>query len=430
MNKTLQRDTLKRKLREAILSDMDFSRDVDDDELLDRIDSHILSDCRDSLMTTGEMQRLRKEIFHSLRKLDVLQELVDDPGVTEIMVNGPENIFIERQGQLSHMNAEFESRDKLEDVVQQIVAGCNRVVNESSPIVDARLSNGSRVNIVLPPVALNGPIITIRRFPEHPITMDKLISIGSIPERVAEFLKTLVKAGYNIFVSGGTGSGKTTFLNALSDSIPEDERVITIEDNAELQILHVPNLVRLETRNANVEGCSEITIRDLIKSSLRMRPDRIIVGEVRGAECLDMLQAMNTGHRSMSTGHANSGPDMLSRIETMVLMGMSDMPLRAIRGQIASGLDILVHLGRLRDRTRKVLEISEVTGELDETTGDIRLRRLITFEETGTDKDGHIEGVWRKEGELGDLTKLRAAGLKLPDIRAEETCTGHTGTDT
>ena len=405
---------LKRRLRDEILSDMDFSRDIDDDELLERIDDHILESCRDSLILTEDMLRLRTDIYHSLRKLDVLQELVDDPSVTEIMVNGTERIYVERRGELSRMDLAFESREKLEDVVQQIVAGCNRVVNESSPIVDARLQNGSRVNIVLPPVALNGPIITIRRFPEKPITMERLIELGSIPGHVAEYLMVLVKAGYNLFISGGTGSGKTTFLNALSDSIPSDERVITIEDNAELQIMHVPNLVRLETRNANVEGCREITIRDLIKASLRMRPDRVIVGEVRGAECLDMLQAMNTGHKSLSTGHSNSARDMLSRLETMVLMGMSDMPLRAIRGQIASGIDILVHLGRLRDRTRKMLEICEVTGELDPVTSEIEIRPLVVFEENGVFPDGRIRGVWRKENELGNRTKLNAAGLTLP----------------
>ncbi len=406
--------SFKRRLKDEILSDMDFSRDIDDDELLDRIDEHILESCRDSLISTEDMLRLKTDIYHSLRKLDVLQDLVDDPSVTEIMVNGTDMIFVERYGELSRMEVSFESKEKLEDVVQQIVAGCNRVVNESSPIVDARLADGSRVNIVLPPVALGGPIITIRRFPEKPITMERLIELGSIPASVAEYLMVLVRAGYNLFISGGTGSGKTTFLNALSDSIPADERVITIEDNAELQIMHVPNLVRLETRNANVEGCREISIRDLIRASLRMRPDRVIVGEVRGAECLDMLQAMNTGHRSMSTGHSNSAKDMLSRLETMVLMGMSDMPLRAIRGQIASGIDILVYLGRLRDRTRKLMEICEITGDLDPVTGEIEIKPLVVLKENGTCSDGKIKCLWRKENELGNRTKLGAAGLTLP----------------
>ena len=408
----MNRDELKREIRENILTKMDYSRDVDDDEMLERIDRSILSVCRNHNISISEKVKLRKELFHSIRKLDVLQELIEDPKVTEIMVNGTDNIFVERDGRLFPYDTCFDSREKLEDVIQQIVSKCNRVVNESSPIVDARLENGSRVNIVLPPIALNGPIITIRRFPDHPITMEKLISLGSISSELAIFLQTLVKAGYNIFISGGTGSGKTTFLNALSDSIPSDDRVITIEDNAELQILHVPNIVRMETRNANVEGCQEITIRDLIKSSLRMRPTRIVVGEVRGEESVDMLQAMNTGHISMSTGHANSARDMLSRLETMVLMGM-DLPLAAIRGQIASGIDIIVQLGRLRDKTRKVLEIGELTGRLAESTGEIEMRTLFRFEETGLDDKKKIKGVWRQIEELENKEKLRSAGLEL-----------------
>jgi len=288
------------------------------------------------------------------------------------------------------------------------------VVNESSPIVDARLDNGSRVNIVLSPVALNGPIVTIRRFPEKPITMRRLIELGSISEYLKNYIEVLIKAGYNIFISGGTGSGKTTFLNALSDFIPKDQRLISIEDNAELQILGVPNLVRMEARNANVEGCKPITIRDLIKSSLRMRPDWIVVGEVRGDECVDMLQAMNTGHMAMSTGHANSAEDMLSRIETMVLMGM-EIPLPAVRGQIASGIDIVVHLGRLRDRTRKVLEICELEKELDPESGRIKVNTLFKFEEEGEDERGKIIGKWRKVSELKATEKLMAAGLSLPE---------------
>ncbi|MBQ7679604.1 MAG: CpaF family protein [Butyrivibrio sp.] len=414
-------EELRHRLREEILSNMDFTsdQDVSDEGVWEHIDRAILRECRNRTLSLDEKKHLRLSLFHSIRKLDVLQELVDDPTITEIMVNGTQNLFVERAGELFQLDAHFESREKLEDVVQQVVAGCNRVVNESSPIVDARLPNGSRVNIVLPPVALNGPIITIRRFPEHPITMERLVAIGSIPGKLAEYLQTLVAAGYNIFVSGGTGSGKTTFLNALSDSIPADERVITIEDNAELQILHVPNLVRLETRNANVEGCREITIRDLIRSSLRMRPDRVIVGEVRGAECLDMLQAMNTGHRSMSTGHANSARDMMSRLETMVLMGM-DLPLSAIRGQIAAGIDIIVHLGRLRDRTRKLLEICELTGRTDPVTGEIELRPLFSFQETGVTEEGRIRGIWRKEQPLECTAKLSAAGRRLPEVADTE----------
>lgn len=403
-------DDLKKAIREKILESMDFTRDVDDEEMLERIDRGILAGCRNEKLTTAEKLRLRQELFYSIRKLDVLQLLVDDPLVTEIMVNGTDHIFIEKDGRLFQHEMKFESSEKLEDVIQQIVSKCNRVVNEASPIVDARLENGSRVNVVLAPVALNGPILTIRRFPDQPITIEKLIEIGSIEEKLAVFLQTLVKAGYNIFISGGTGSGKTTFLNALSDSIPKDERVITIEDNAELQIRHVPNIVRMETRNANVEGCKEITIRDLIKSSLRMRPDRIVVGEVRGDECVDMLQAMNTGHVSMSTGHANSAKDMLSRLETMFLMGM-DIPLSAVRGQIASGIDIIVQLGRLRDKSRKVLEICELTGRINNMTGEIEIKTLYKFHETGTDQTGKIIGEWRCDNELENISKLEAAGF-------------------
>ena len=408
----MKRDELRSLIRDNILMEMDFSRDVDDEEMLSRIDKNILKATRNKNISLDEKIRLRKELFHSIRKLDVLQQLVDDPTITEIMVNGTDNIFVERNGRLSKYDMCFESKEKLEDVIQQIVSKCNRVVNESSPIVDARLENGSRVNIVLHPIALNGPIMTIRRFPDNPITMNKLIEIGSITKELANTLQIMVAAGFNIFVSGGTGSGKTTFLNALSDSIPKDDRVITIEDNAELQILHVPNIVRMETRNANVEGCKEITVRDLIKSSLRMRPTRIIVGEVRGEECVDMLQAMNTGHISMSTGHANSAKDMLSRLETMVLMGM-DIPLSAIRGQIASGIDIIVQLGRLRDKSRKVLEVCELTGKLDQTTGEIEMRTLYKFEEKGVDKNNRIIGEWKKHNELHNTEKLLAAGLTL-----------------
>ncbi|MBE5825241.1 MAG: CpaF family protein [Butyrivibrio sp.] len=335
-------------------------------------------------------------------------------GLTEIMVNGTDNIFIEKDGAIKKSELKFDSAEKLEDVVQQIVSSCNRMVNEASPIVDARLggSASSRINVVLPPASLSGPVLTIRRFPEKPIDMDRLLEFGSISEDLKNYIAVLIRAGYNIFISGGTGSGKTTFLNALSDFIPKDLRVISIEDNAELQIRGVPNLVRLEARNANVEGCRPITIRDLIKSSLRMRPDWIIVGEVRGDECVDMLQAMNTGHMAMSTGHANSARDMLSRIETMVLMGM-EIPLPAVRGQIASGIDIVIHLGRLRDRSRKVLEVCELEKEIDAETGKIVVNPLFRFEET-EEVDGKIKGEWRKVGELKSTEKLVAAGLKLP----------------
>ena len=401
-------------VKDRVMNSLDFSREITDREMYEIIDREISVQLRHRAVTLEERKSLRQQVFHSIRKLDVLQHLVDDPTITEIMVNGTDNIFIEKNGVIMESDCRFESRQRLEDVVQQIVSSCNRVVNESSPIVDARLDNGSRVNIVLSPVALNGPIVTIRRFPEKPITMRRLIELGSISEYLKSYIEVLIKAGYNIFISGGTGSGKTTFLNALSDFIPKDQRLISIEDNAELQILGVPNLVRMEARNANVEGCKPITIRDLIKSSLRMRPDWIVVGEVRGDECVDMLQAMNTGHMAMSTGHANSAEDMLSRIETMVLMGM-EIPLPAVRGQIASGIDIVVHLGRLRDRTRKVLEICELEKELDPKSGRIKVNTLFKFEEEGEDERGKIIGKWRKVSELKATEKLMAAGLSLPE---------------
>jgi pilus assembly protein CpaF len=406
-------DSLRRNIREKVVHSMDFSRDVSDEEIFELIDNELIGELKNLAISVGDRKKLREQIFHSIRKLDILQQLVDDSSVTEIMINGTDNIFIEREGIICKYDGSFESKEKLEDVVQQIVAACNRVVNEASPIVDARLENGSRVNIVLNPVALNGPVITIRRFPDNPITMEKLIKLRSISEDLRDYLEILIKAGYNIFISGGTGSGKTTFLNALSNYIPKDLRVITIEDNAELQIRDVPNLVKMEARNANVEGCKEISIRDLIKASLRMRPDWIIVGEVRGGECLDMLQAMNTGHMAMSTGHANSSVDMLYRLETMSLMGMGELPLSAIRGQVSAGIDVIVHLGRLRDKTRKVLEITEIEKGLDEM-GRIRTNRLFEFVEEGLDENGKIIGRWRKENELKNSQKLMAAGLKLP----------------
>ncbi len=407
-----QADELKLRVRQRVIEDMDFSKDISDDEMLELIDKALFDEIRHLSISTNQRKQVRMQVFYSIRKLDALQELLDDPDITEIMVNGTDNIFVEKNGSIFKSESRFESEEKLQDVVQQIVASCNRVVNEASPIVDARIS-GSRINVVLNPIALNGPIITIRRFPENPFSMDDLINLGALSEYLKEYLKVLVKAGYNIFISGGTGSGKTTFLNALSNFIPKDLRLITIEDNAELQIRQVPNLVQLEARNANVEGCKEITIRDLIKSSLRMRPDWIVVGEVRGEETVDMLQAMNTGHMSMSTGHANSAGDMLSRLETMVLMGM-EIPLSAVRGQIASGIDIIVHLGRLRDRSRKLLEICELEKELDPLTGKICVNQLFRFEENDVDKEGRIVGSWRKTGELKNTEKLVAAGFKLP----------------
>ena len=398
------------KLRERVLQRMDYSRDLVDEEVLDIIDEVILAQEDYKLLPISISRRLRSELFDSLRRLDVLQSFVEDTTITEIMINGPNHIFVERNGVLQRQEQVFESEEKLRDVIQQIVAGCNRVVNEASPIVDARLEGGSRVNIVMAPVALNGPIVTIRRFPDKPIDIQQLIENHSITAVVAEFLKTLVRAKYNIFISGGTGSGKTTFLNVLSGFIPKDERIITIEDSAELQLQGVENLVRLETRNKTTEGCAEIPIRELIKCSLRMRPDRIIVGEVRGAEAADMVTCLNTGHEgSLSTGHANSAVDMLGRLETMILMGAS-IPLEAIRRQIASGIDVLVHLGRLRDGTRKVLEILEVMGY---ENGEYQLNPLFIFEEEGEDDYGQVIGQLNKKGELVHGKKLLAAGLQL-----------------
>ena len=394
----------------AIMKGIDFSRSVEDEEVLGLIDEEIIRAKRERELSLDEMKQMRMELFKAIRRLDVLQELIEDSSVTEIMINGPDHIFIERGGKILRTDRTFVSKEKLEVVVQQIVSACNRVVNESTPIVDARLGNGDRVNVVLPPVALNGPIVTIRRFPEKPIRMEDLLGFGSIPDNIAQFLSCIVRAGYNIFISGGTGSGKTTFLNALSEYIPAGERVITIEDNAELQIRHIENLVRLEARNANVEGCRPISIRDLIRSALRMRPDRIIVGEVRGSEAIDMVQAMNTGHDgSLSTGHANSAQDMLARLETMILMGM-DLPLPAIRGQLASAIDVIIHLGRLRDRTRKLLEICEVTGM---ENGRIVTVPLFRFREKA-EKDGKIIGTWEQYGQLMSRDKLAMAGVDCP----------------
>lgn len=405
-----RQDETKNKLKAMILERIDFSRELPDEEIKDMIDELVIGESKRRPIDLEERRHLRQELFYSIRKLDILQELVDDTSVTEIMINGPEDIFIERRGRVCRYEMQFESAGKLEDIIQQMVAGCNRTVNEASPIVDARLQNGSRVNVVLSPVALNGPIVTIRKFPDNPIMMKDLLAFGTLTEEAAGFLAKLVEAKYNIFISGGTGSGKTTFLNALSYYIPQEERIITIEDNAELQIKNIPNIVKMETRNANVEGCKEITIRDLIKTSLRMRPDRIIVGEVRGGEAIDMMQCLNTGHDgSMSTGHANSSADMLNRLETMVLMGM-DLPVSAIRQQIASGIDIIVHLGRLRDKSRRVLEIVEAIGyENDE----IRLSVLYSFEEEGEEKDGRIIGRLKRKEELTHVKKLKMAGISL-----------------
>ena len=381
---------------------------MEDQEIYRQIDDLILEETRNRYVSLRRKEALRTELFNSIRKLDILQELIDDDSVTEIMVNGTEGIFLERNGRLLCWEKKITSKEKLEEMVQQIAGRCNRIVNESVPVADARLSDGSRVSLVLPPVALNGPVITIRRFPKNPIHMDRLVELGAVTTEAAAFLRALVRSGYNIFISGGTGSGKTTFLNALSDFIPKEERIITIEDNAELQIQGAENLVRLEARQANTEGKNSVTIRDLIKASLRMRPDRIVVGEVRGEEALDMIQSMNTGHDgSLSTGHANSPRDMLSRLETMILMAM-ELPLSAIRRQIASAVDILIHLGRMRDRSRKVMEIVEITG-YDRASGEITERTLFQLEET---KEQPM-GVLVRKQELLHVEKLNRAGIVL-----------------
>lgn len=395
-------------VREELTEKMDVSRQLLDDEIKDFIQEAILYSSKSIYISLEEKMRLAKEIFYEIRKLDMLEELLEDSSITEIMINGTEGIFIEKAGSLIQWDKNFGSKEKLEDVIQQIVSKCNRVVNEASPIVDARLIDGARVNVVLAPIALNGPILTIRRFPKKPIIMEDLIRFGALNQEVANFLEKLVVAGYNIFISGGTGSGKTTFLNALSHYIPKDERIITIEDSAELQIQGIPNLVKLETRNANVEECKEITIRDLIKSALRMRPDRIIVGEVRGGEAIDMIQCLNTGHDgSLSTGHSNSSKDMLYRLETMVLMGI-ELPLEAIRRQISSGVDIIIHLGRLQDKSRKVIEIVEI---LDLIDGEIQINPLYVFRENRENANQSKLGKLEKVGNLIQVRKWEAANI-------------------
>lgn len=399
----------KKHLRQQVLEQLSMMQNQSDKAVRELIDEAICGSEALLLRPLDMRKRLRDEVFHSIRGLDVLQVLVDDNTITEIMINGPDAIFVEREGRLHKLDMAFESREKLLDIIQQIVAGCNRTVNEANPIVDARLSGGARVNIVMNPVAMDGPVVTIRRFPDKPITIQDLIDRESISAPVAQFLEKLVKAKYNIFISGGTGAGKTTFLNVLSGFIPGDERIITIEDSAELQLQGLGNLVRLETRNGNVDGCREIRIRDLIKTSLRMRPDRIIVGEVRGEEAADMITCMNCGlEGSMCTGHANSAADMLDRLENMILMA-KEVPVSSIRRQMASGLDILIHLGRLRDKSRKVLEVLEVLG----SEGDkVLLHPLYRFRELEENK-GAIRGEFVKEGELVNVEKLERAGISL-----------------
>lgn len=403
------RDNLFKELRKQVNDGVDLRRNITDEEIKEHIENVVFTYSKSNYLTILEKRELVDGIFNSMRRLDILQPVIDDPTVTEVMINGPDNIFIERNGKVSKLDISFESRQKLEDVIQIIVSKVNRTVNEASPIVDARLLNGSRVNVVLPPIALNGPIVSIRKFSDKPMTIEMLLKYGSINDEVAELLERMVKARFNIFISGGTGSGKTTFLNALSNFIPKDERIITIEDSAELNISGIENIVRLETRNSNTEGKGEVTIRDLIKASLRMRPERIIVGEVRGPEALDMLQAMNTGHDgSLSTGHANSSMDMLSRLETMVLSG-SQMPLEAIRQQIASALDIIIHLSRLRDKSRKTMEITEVVGYCD---GKIILNPIYEFKDEGDTEDKKVKGsLKRTQNKMINTYKFKMAGI-------------------
>ena len=395
-------------LHEKLMAEIDYSNDMTDQEIKDIIEEAVLQRGREIYMSISEKRALKKELFNALRRLDVLSELLEDEAISEIMINGKNHIFIEKAGRLQAVSVSFSTEERLRNVIQQIVGSCNRIVNESVPIVDARLSDGSRVNVVLPPVALNGAVMTIRKFPKEFFTMEKLIDMNSITEEAAEFLRRLVQARYNIFISGGTGSGKTTFLNVLSNYIPAEERVITIEDSAELQIKGIPNLVRLETRNANVEGENEITMSQLIKAALRMRPDRIIVGEVRDAAAMDMANSMLTGHDgSISTGHGNSAKEMMLRLETMILMGY-DMPVLAIRQQLAAAIDIVVHLGRLRDNSRHVLEISEVTGV---EGGEIQMQTLFEFRELG-EEAGIVQGKLIQIGELTRRQKLLQSGWR------------------
>lgn len=395
-------------LREEVLEGLDRGRELTDEEILKSIDMVLVRRCKEIHIPLSIRNQVRKGIFDSLRRLDVLQELLEDDEITEIMVNGYDKIFIEKNGSISRIHRHFPSKERLGDVIQLMVAKVNRRVNEASPIVDSRLEDGSRVNVVLSPIAINGPAVTIRKFPKNPITMEQLIRWQAVSKEAADMLRDLVIAGYNIFVCGGTGSGKTTFLNAMSEFIPKEERLITIEDSAELQIRGIDNLIRMETRNATAEGEHQVTIRDLIRTSLRMRPSRILIGEIRGKEAIDLLQAMNTGHDgTMSTGHANSALDMLSRLETMVLMGM-DMPMQAVRGQIVSAIDIMVHLGRLRDKTRRVLEIVEMLPLKEEK---YQLNTLYCFKETGEEEHGMTGKLTGDKSRLLNTGKLKKAGI-------------------
>ena len=402
------RDETWKELKAVVLEELNFYDEVTDEVVLEVIDRVLKASEIGKGISLNRRCLLRMELFHSIRRLDVLEELLADDSVTEIMMNGEKGIFLERNGRLEPFLGGKISKERLDELVVRITGMGNRIINEASPLVDARLGDGSRVSVVISPVALDSPCITIRKFPKRAITLEDLLEKQSLNEEVAEFLKKAVQAKYNIFVSGATGSGKTTLLNVLSDFIPRNERIITIEDTAELQIKNIPNLVRLEARNSVVEGCREITIRDLLRASLRMRPDRVIVGEVRGAETVDMLQAFCTGHDgSLSTGHGNSTKDMLYRLETMVMMGM-DIPVLAVRRQLASGIDLMIHLGRLRDKRRVLLEISEIDGCED---GEIVVNPLYRFVEKETDGFGHVTGDWVRVGELHHKEKLFAAGI-------------------
>lgn len=407
----------KKDIKNRVLESIDMTREVNREELHRIIDETIRESVNCKYIPIESRWKLHSYIYNAIKGLGVIEELLDDDTITEIMVNGAKNIFIERHGTIEQIDSEIESEEKLNDIVQQIVGDTNRRVNESTPIVDTRLKDGSRVNVVLPPISLDGTILTIRKFAKEEIKIEDLIRWQSISREASEFLRKLVETGYNIFISGGTGSGKTTFLNVLSNFIPKDSRVITIEDSAELQIKSIKNIIRMEARAPNSDGENSITIRDLIKTSLRMRPDRIIVGEVRGEEALDMLQAMNTGHDgSMSTGHSNSPGDMLSRLETMVIMGI-EMPLKAVRAQIASGIDVIVHLGRLRDRSRRVLEIDEVQGIID---GEIQLGKIFEFKEIGENNGKIVGRLERTDNTFLHVEKLEAGGIKPEELYGKD----------
>ena len=391
------------RIRERVLAELDLTENLSDVQILEEIRREICLEGKRCALSYDRRKELERHIFHSLRRLDILQDFLEDEDITEIMVNGPSCIFLERQGRIERSKRQFYSAEKLQDVIQQIASTQNQIISETNPILDTRIPEfGARVNIVMSPIAIGSPVLTIRKFPREPITMERLLEYGSLSVEMEEFLRDAVYAGYNIFISGETSSGKTTFLNALTAFIPSDARVITIEDSAELQVRGIENLVRMESRNKTMEGKLEVTIRDLVKSSLRMRPDRIIVGECRGGEALEMLSAMNTGHDgSLSTGHANSAKDMISRLETMCLMAM-DLPIPAVRQQIASAIDLFVHLGRLRDRKRRVLEIAEVVGM---ENGEVKLHSLYEYE-------GGEKG-WRQVGRLERLQKMERAGIDL-----------------